>query len=126
MIQLFGNCFGQKASTLYVGGACALAIAHSPSATKQALLESKTLFVHPVTLVMGNSPNRAQQFILNLVMIRIARNRLFLVAPAVCEFHNITEPAGRRRYQIQFFISKLTGNIHLTGSAENAVITISA
>jgi hypothetical protein len=52
MIQLLGNCFGQEASTLYAGGACAPAAVHAPSVSKQLPIENKTPFVHPVKLGM--------------------------------------------------------------------------
>jgi hypothetical protein len=57
MIQLLGNCFGQEASTLYAGGACAVAEKQKPSASKQAPAENETAFVHPLTLDMTNPPS---------------------------------------------------------------------
>jgi hypothetical protein len=57
MIQLFGNCFGQEASTLYVGGACALPIAQTPSARKQTPLETKAIFVSLWKLAMTGPPD---------------------------------------------------------------------
>jgi hypothetical protein len=62
MIQLFGYCFGQAASTLYVGGPCALAIAPTPSTSKQTPIEIETAFVHSLKVDMTNPPNRWPEF----------------------------------------------------------------
>jgi len=50
MIQLLGNCFGQDASILYAGGACARAVPQMPDASKQALMKIETIFKHRLTL----------------------------------------------------------------------------
>jgi hypothetical protein len=50
MIQLLGNCFGQEASTLYTGMACAFAVEQIPSVIKQRLIENEATFAHPFRL----------------------------------------------------------------------------
>jgi hypothetical protein len=62
MIQLLGICFGQEASTLYVGGACALAIAQTPRTSKQMPIDNETVFVHPLKLAMTSPPIRKPEF----------------------------------------------------------------
>jgi hypothetical protein len=54
MIQLLGNCFGQEASTLYAGGACAPATAQTLSASKQTRIAIENAFVHPLKLFMAS------------------------------------------------------------------------
>src|SRR5580704_6549418 len=62
MIQLLGNCFGQEASTLYVGGACPCAAGHTPSASIPIPLENKSVFIHLLVLAMTRPPNRKPRF----------------------------------------------------------------